>query len=250
MAKLPPMPDADQVLIDQHLSAALSGPGAAEFARRLETDPAFAAVVARHESFSASLTRSVPGPDADLARAQLARAQRALDNERSEPRPALRIFRRTSLIAAAACLLLAFGVAGWLGVIPLGGFNSSNTSPLARISADGFGPAIAISDPAELELTLAQKLGTALKLPRDTDITYLGIRSDVNASPVGLGILAIVNGEQVLLVLDNAKTACTLPISLSATEFRHDRDLGGLHLTEWSRSRVPVLMDRVAIASR
>ncbi len=250
MATLPDMPDADQVLIDQHLSAALQGPAAEEFARRVTTDPAFAANVARQQSLASSLTRAIPLPDADLPRVQLARAIATLEHGTTSPSLTHSRFRRTTLLAIAACLLLGLGAATWLSVLALHHASAATTSPLARISADGFRPAIALTDPAEIETTLAQKLGTPFTLPREPDIAYLGIRSDVDASPVGAGILAIVKGEQVLLVLDRVKPSSGASAPASEPDFRHTREISRLHLTEWSRSRVPLLMDKVVVPAR
>ncbi|MBX9737138.1 MAG: hypothetical protein K2X32_09455, partial [Phycisphaerales bacterium] len=173
MAKLPDMPDADMVLIDRHLSSALSPEEAAAFSRRLTVDPTLASKLADQRAVVDSLRRSIAMPPADLARSQLASAMAAVASSNARVHGAgvagrLRpLHRRAPLIAAFALLLLLVGVASWQGLIFSRSSAPDSASPLARLIADGFRPSIAIADRAELELMLAQKLGRRITLPAD-----------------------------------------------------------------------------------
>jgi hypothetical protein len=258
MAKLPDMPDADMMLLDRHLSRALSPEEAAAFARRLADDPALASKLADQQAVVDSLRRSIILPPADLARAQLASAMAAVASsdarvhsasDAGRRRP---LHRRAPLIAAFALLLLLVGVASWQGLIFSRASAPDSASPLARLIADGFRPSIAIADRAELELTLAQKLGRRVTLPDDGSIKYLGLRSDVAASPLGVGLLALVGDQQVVLIFDltDAATPALAPADPSLSDIRHARDADGVRLTEWSRSRSPLLLEKVTLSLR
>ncbi len=259
MAKLPDMPDADMVLIDQHLSRALTEQEAGAVSRRLAQDPVFASKLAEQKAVVDSLRRAVPLPPADLAKTQLAAALAAVASsnvrvheahDAGRPR---RLHRRAPLIGVLAILLLLVGVATWQGLIFPRPSPSDSSSPLARIIDGGFRPSIAIADRAELELTLAQKLGRRVTLPADGSISYLGLRSDVGVSPLGVGLLARVGDQPVLLVFDRVGATDPLLPELpqpSAIDIRHTRDVDGIRITEWSRTRTPLLMEKVALPLR
>ena len=256
MPKPPAITDDDMNTIDLYLANALSPTDLNEFDRRLATEPGLPAVLTRQRQINAQLRRIVPMPAPELAMSQLNQAI----NEAGQPVLAgqqNRKYWRPSRIAAAAiaALLLISFTAIWSGLLPFGSASSdanlaASTTPFDLAMADGFLPSMPQSDADLLEITISEKLGTSVILPRGSDFKYLGLRSDLGGSPMAIGLLAKVKDQPVLMMLDRAtatlatadyRTITSTPKSRTPGLYRHERFCGPVRCIEFSQSATPLL---------
>jgi hypothetical protein len=105
-------------------------------------------------------------------------------------------------------------------------------------------PDVAIVDRGELQELIGAKLGSVIELPEGAGLSYRGVRTDVGGSPLAVGVVAMVDGESVLLVIDRSSESDDpafprddAPVRVTAPSkgvYRFDRRVGGLNVTEWS----------------
>lgn len=242
-----PSDQADFTGIDRFLDGRMSTDEARAFERRIESEPELARTLGLHRAIGEVLRRAVRLPGPGLAAEQLARA---LEAARDLPVPARSPARpfplaTVPLLAAAAGLIaLVVALAIWSGAIPTGTASAVST-PYAAALADGFRPSIPESDPAALELTIAEKLGATFTLPRTRGLRYLGIRTDPGGSPLNISVLLLADGRKILLAFDRVGTTHPATAhgidSHSTGHFRHEHIVGPIRLIEWSESETPVV---------
>lgn len=230
--------DADMSAIDRALAGELSGPEQAAFAARLRSEPALREAFEREQALATTLKRNVPGPDKALAAAQLAVAVAKLDLAAKLPWYAT---AKGKLAAAAVAAAVLAGTATVLVV-------SSRSQPsmpapadaIVTAAAENFLPTFAETDPTLLESTIAEKIGTRIRLPRGAAISYLGIRTNVGESPVGIALVAQVGDRRVLLVIDRSMSRPTDAAPVPNGLHRHTRTLRSVRVVEYTASETPL----------
>ncbi|MFZ4573025.1 MAG: hypothetical protein ACOYN0_01425 [Phycisphaerales bacterium] len=247
------------LLIDRYLARELSASEQEAFERRLDADPAFANELELQQRLDCSLRSGVNVQDLAAASLQLAAARAALNAPKSGLKPkeyprlptpagAGKMWPFAGALAAGAVVVALIAVA----TMNRPASTPHATSPGALLGTSTFEPAINIEDAEALELLLAEKLSHRVDLPRGESIKYLGVRSDVGVSPLGLIVLAEVEGHRRVLVFDlaGAKTKATgvRLDSAGGTGVReHSRTESGVRIVEWTGDDLAGLLDQVRV---
>jgi hypothetical protein len=265
MPKPPDISEADMDAIDRYLAGALDASERAEFERRLVGDEALALELSRQRQVQHVLRHAVAGPRDGLAALHVAAA---LDSLKVGPIGQVGEALRQSaphawrpspvsmslIVGVVSLIVVAAGVSmwtwtggGWGWGMGWGG-GVSTTMPYPRLVASGFKATIEQADAAMIEAIIAEKLNASVTLPRSARVVYLGVRADVSASPIGVGVMARVDGRPVLLVLERVsadrapgESGKTLTTEPSAGTFRHQRSFRTLRIVEWSDAPTPLL---------
>jgi anti-sigma factor RsiW len=212
-------------LLDAYLDGRLDEAQRREVEAELERDPALRGLVDLQGKIDGGVKRftTPPDPKAILARAKADLAAERAEEAREDAEAAAakgKVVKgpwgRRAIVALAACLLVALGLAFLREPAPKDYAIGAVASIYERRVAGGFQPDWVCKDDAEFEQSVSARLGRTVKLAttRPPGVEVLGLGYDGVVSAHGMVVLAHVDGRPVMVVVD--KASADQPISLPA----------------------------------
>jgi hypothetical protein len=253
------------LMLEHYLDGELSAADRRALEASLEQDAARREAVDAQRAIDSALRRSLAPPSADAMRArlELARPDDApelrLSGDFSGPpsRPATRpraTWRRVAAVAAAIVLAV---VGTWQGITALrpatpGGYGPFRS--LDAIYAEAEGGTLDVwecRDDQEFAETFRGHYGQPLVLRDLPDgVAALGLAYRNSLSPRSTCLLATIENEPVIVVIDRIERAAGGRLAPDSTLHLHSRRIDGLVLFEISRRDQAILLQHLAVPGR